>query len=156
MIRDGSSPEQAGGKRYWTPNGLEMSRPASSSIVAQTRFAAAGRVGSIELLGLRLPTSGLPCLEWPLAEYLLQVRCRAPLEVENVWVNTGSPGAEAQFLCPLNELEFLRRVWIQIGTCPREDHAHSCICCEEENILAAVDLDKMDADGAKEQITSAH
>ena len=35
----------------WTPNGLEMSRPASSSIVSQTRFAAAGRVGSIELLG---------------------------------------------------------------------------------------------------------
>jgi len=33
------------------PNGLEMSRPASSSIVSQTRFAAAGRVGSIELLG---------------------------------------------------------------------------------------------------------
>jgi len=33
------------------PNGLEMSRPASSSIVSQIRFAAAGRVGSIELLG---------------------------------------------------------------------------------------------------------
>ena len=32
-------------------NGLEMSRPASSSIVSKTRFAAAGRVGSIELLG---------------------------------------------------------------------------------------------------------
>jgi len=32
-------------------NGLEMSHPASSSIVAQTRFAAAGRVGSIELFG---------------------------------------------------------------------------------------------------------
>jgi hypothetical protein len=36
------------------PNGIEMSRPASSSIVAQTRFAEAGRVGSIELLGARL------------------------------------------------------------------------------------------------------
>ena len=35
----------------WTPNGLEMSRPASAHIVSQTRFAAAGRVGSIELLG---------------------------------------------------------------------------------------------------------
>ena len=34
-----------------TPNGLEMSRPASSWIVSQMRFAAAGRVGSIELLG---------------------------------------------------------------------------------------------------------
>src|SRR3989304_630336 len=34
------------------PNGLEMSRPASASIVSQTRFAAAGRVGSIELLGI--------------------------------------------------------------------------------------------------------
>src|SRR3990170_8980145 len=34
------------------PNGLEMSRPASAPIVAQTRFAAAGRVGSIELLGI--------------------------------------------------------------------------------------------------------
>jgi len=33
------------------PNGLEMSRPASASILARTRFAAAGRVGSIELLG---------------------------------------------------------------------------------------------------------
>jgi hypothetical protein len=33
------------------PNGLEMSRPASSSILAGTRFGAAGRVGSIELLG---------------------------------------------------------------------------------------------------------
>jgi len=33
------------------PNGLEMSRPASSSIVSQIRFAAAGRVSSIELLG---------------------------------------------------------------------------------------------------------
>ena len=33
------------------PNGLEMSRPASASILRQTRFAAAGRVGSIELLG---------------------------------------------------------------------------------------------------------
>ena len=32
-------------------NGLEMSRPAGSSILHQTRFAAAGRVGSIELLG---------------------------------------------------------------------------------------------------------
>jgi hypothetical protein len=28
-----------------------MSRPASASIVSQIRFAAAGRVGSIELLG---------------------------------------------------------------------------------------------------------
>ena len=37
-----------------TPNGLEMSRPASSSIVSQIRFAAAGRVGSIELLGAQL------------------------------------------------------------------------------------------------------
>src|SRR3990172_551635 len=36
---------------YQPPNGLEMSRPASSSIVADIRFAAAGRVGSIELLG---------------------------------------------------------------------------------------------------------
>src|SRR3990170_7897712 len=36
------------------PNGLEMSRPASSSILHQTRFAAAGRVGSIELLGCRV------------------------------------------------------------------------------------------------------
>jgi len=36
------------------PNGLEMSRPASASIVSQTRFAAAGRVGSIELLGRQL------------------------------------------------------------------------------------------------------
>jgi len=33
------------------PNGLEMSRPANSSILSQTRFAAAGRGGSIELLG---------------------------------------------------------------------------------------------------------
>jgi len=33
------------------PNGLEMNRPAGSSIGAQTRFAAAGRVGSIELFG---------------------------------------------------------------------------------------------------------
>jgi hypothetical protein len=33
------------------PNGLEMSRPASSSNQHYTRFAAAGRVGSIELLG---------------------------------------------------------------------------------------------------------
>ena len=32
------------------PNGLEMSRPASASILHQTRFAAAGRVGSIERL----------------------------------------------------------------------------------------------------------
>ncbi len=32
-------------------NGLEMSRPASSWIVSQSLFAAAGRVGSIELLG---------------------------------------------------------------------------------------------------------
>ena len=39
-----------------TPNGLEMSRPASASIVSQIRFAAAGRVGSIELLG------GIRCL----------------------------------------------------------------------------------------------
>jgi hypothetical protein len=30
-----------------------MSRPASSSILHQTRFAVAGRVGSIELLGIR-------------------------------------------------------------------------------------------------------
>ena len=36
------------------PNGLEMSRPASASILHQTRFAAAGRVGSIELLGRRI------------------------------------------------------------------------------------------------------
>jgi len=34
----------------WPANGLEMSRPASASIVSQTRFAAAGRVGSIELI----------------------------------------------------------------------------------------------------------
>ena len=33
------------------PNGLEMSRPASAQIVARIRFAAAGRVGSIELFG---------------------------------------------------------------------------------------------------------
>jgi hypothetical protein len=32
-------------------NGLEMSRPASSSLVAQTRFAAAGQIGTIELFG---------------------------------------------------------------------------------------------------------
>src|SRR5262245_12788155 len=30
-------------------NRLEMSRPASSSLVAQTRFAAAGQIGTIEL-----------------------------------------------------------------------------------------------------------
>jgi hypothetical protein len=36
------------------PNGLEMSRPASSQSVSRTRFAAAGRVGSIELLGRRV------------------------------------------------------------------------------------------------------
>jgi hypothetical protein len=34
------------------PNGLEMSRPARSSILYQTGFPAAGRVGSIELLGV--------------------------------------------------------------------------------------------------------
>ena len=34
------------------PNGLEMSRPASAQIVSDIRFAAAGRVGSIELLGI--------------------------------------------------------------------------------------------------------
>jgi hypothetical protein len=33
------------------PNGLEMSRPASAHIVSRIRFSAAGRVGSIELLG---------------------------------------------------------------------------------------------------------
>jgi hypothetical protein len=33
------------------PNGLEVSRPASSQSVSRTRLAAAGRVGSIELLG---------------------------------------------------------------------------------------------------------
>jgi hypothetical protein len=33
------------------PNGLEMSRPASAQIAARIRLAAAGRVGSIELLG---------------------------------------------------------------------------------------------------------
>ena len=32
-------------------NGLEMSRPASAQMLSETRFAAAGRVGSIELLG---------------------------------------------------------------------------------------------------------
>ena len=36
---------------YSLPNGLEMSRPASAQIVSRIRFAAAGRVGSIELLG---------------------------------------------------------------------------------------------------------
>jgi hypothetical protein len=35
-------------------NGLEMSRPASAPNLRHTRFAAAGRVGSIELLGGRL------------------------------------------------------------------------------------------------------
>ena len=35
------------------PNGLEMSRPASAHIVSGIRFAAAGRVGSIELLARR-------------------------------------------------------------------------------------------------------
>ena len=33
------------------PNGLEMSRPASAQIVSRIRLSAAGRVGSIELLG---------------------------------------------------------------------------------------------------------
>ena len=33
------------------PNGLEMSRPAISSILHQTRLAATGWVGFIELLG---------------------------------------------------------------------------------------------------------
>jgi hypothetical protein len=37
------------------PNGLEMSRPASSSNLHYTRFAAAGRVGSIEVLGSANP-----------------------------------------------------------------------------------------------------
>jgi len=47
-----SGPGQDGGReRLQRPNGLEMSRPASSWIVSQIRFAAAGRVGSIELLG---------------------------------------------------------------------------------------------------------
>ena len=40
-------------KRASPPNGLEMSRPASALIVSRYRFAAAGRVGSIELLGGR-------------------------------------------------------------------------------------------------------
>ena len=39
------------GRYLGRPNGLEMSRPASSSNLSWTRFAAAGRVGSIELLG---------------------------------------------------------------------------------------------------------
>ena len=39
------------GRRGATPNGLEMSRPASSWKLSQARFFAAGRVGSIELLG---------------------------------------------------------------------------------------------------------
>ena len=42
-----------------TPNGLEMSRPASSWNLCWTRFAAAGRVGSIELLGGRSHFRGL-------------------------------------------------------------------------------------------------
>ena len=33
------------------PNGLEMSRLASARLVSRIRFAAAGQVGSIELLG---------------------------------------------------------------------------------------------------------
>ena len=43
------------------PNGLEMSCPASSSNLHYTRFAAAGRVGSIELLGARLSASYWAC-----------------------------------------------------------------------------------------------
>jgi len=54
----------------WRPNGLEMSRPASSSIVSQTRFAAAGRVGSIELLG------GAPYEAPNLASRIAAVRTR--------------------------------------------------------------------------------
>ena len=42
------APLQKGG---WLPNGLEMSRPASAQIVSRIGFDAAGRVGSIELLG---------------------------------------------------------------------------------------------------------
>jgi hypothetical protein len=49
--QDGLNESIGIGRRGATPNGLEMSRPANSSILHQTRFAAAGRVGSIELLG---------------------------------------------------------------------------------------------------------
>ena len=49
------------GRRPSPPNGLEMSRPASSSSLHYTRFAAAGRVGSIELLG-RPGVAGEVCL----------------------------------------------------------------------------------------------
>lgn len=42
------------GNKWQRPNGLEMSRPASAAILHETRFAAAGRDGSIELLGSAL------------------------------------------------------------------------------------------------------
>src|SRR3970040_2111226 len=42
------------GGGLWAPNALEMSRLASARIVSRIRFAAAGRVGSIELLDARI------------------------------------------------------------------------------------------------------
>jgi len=61
MIRDGSSPEQAGGKRYWTPNGLALSCPAAraspptlygnSAGNTSSNFPHASRVSCSELLG---------------------------------------------------------------------------------------------------------
>ena len=43
------------------PNGLEMGRPASSWNLSSTRFSAAGRVGSIELLGAQRPAWRSAC-----------------------------------------------------------------------------------------------
>jgi hypothetical protein len=56
------------------PNGLEMSRPARSWILHQTRFAAAGRVGSIELLG-RPGKTRRRIIACPIVEALVSSGC---------------------------------------------------------------------------------
>jgi hypothetical protein len=64
-------------------NGLEMSRPASSSLVAQARFAAVGQIGTIELFGGVYATAVFPFLLKPfqglMARQVLLRQAASPL-----------------------------------------------------------------------------
>src|SRR3990172_4854792 len=109
------------------PNGLEMSRPASSSIVAQTRFGAAGRVGSIELLGGPVYCRGLT---WEVSG--------------SVWLRQRWPGSRERRYDPL-ELGFGEGVQSFGGDVPLRPGCEQYGCrgldvrslCDEQEVVAA-------------------
>src|SRR3990170_3112112 len=116
----------------------------------------AGRVGSIELLGLRLFASCLPGLKRPQAEFTYQVRYRTALKVKDLRIHFSPPRTQVELVRTLRQFEPSCGVRIELGTSPREDSLHSSVRGQDDYFVVAVDLHKVNADGSQEEVACAH